>query len=183
MKPPIINKHDMYLLYQSCQLGNRLRHWDTVEAYLQDTFEGIVGLRYKLPGSPWMTAGLGRDTLPMTVSQWIANGCDPKLLTVSEVAPHHIQTINAEVCTSTRHVELTYSMVRKPMRQAFAESTEYDHGLSALLRLKHWLDESSMDNVNRLLSDYPDHVMELSAFEQAVGVFLWNTVIWEVRRY
>jgi hypothetical protein len=70
------------------------------------------------------------------------------------------------------------------MRLALREQATSVQGLRAQLLLRHYLDESSYSDVVELLTLYEGHVIELSAFDIAVGEQpARNTLIWEVRAY
>ena len=84
---------------------------------------------------------------------------------------------------SDHHLSMTYTDVRLPMRSALAQRTLHADGLMALGLLKCYLDDPSYDNMMNLLDEYPDHVVEFTAFSRGMGVLGWASCVWEVRRY
>ncbi len=58
------------------------------------------------------------------------------------------------------------------------------HGSAVLAVLRHYLWPSDYDDLMATLDAYPDHVVELTACDRAIGVCPnRNTIIWEVRAY
>ena len=84
---------------------------------------------------------------------------------------------------SDHHLSMTYTDIKLPMRPALAQRTLHADGLMALGLLKCYLDDPSYDNMMSLLDEYPDHVVEFTAFNRAMGVLGWASCVWEVRSY
>jgi hypothetical protein len=71
-----------------------------------------------------------------------------------------------------------------PWRGGFRLFGREAFGSAVRVILEHHLWPEDYNNVRRLLRDYPEHVVEFSACDRAVGVMpMRNTIIWEVRRY
>lgn len=88
-----------------------------------------------------------------------------------------------EVQRSIHYFDLTYSIVKAPMRIALATETLHAQGLRAVHILKSAMDATSWDNLNRLFDQFPDSVIEYTTYSIPVGELGNNTVIWEVRNY
>jgi hypothetical protein len=74
---------------------------------------------------------------------------------------------------------------RHPWRDGFARFRRRV-GSPAAIRaiLKAYLWPADLENVERLLDEYPGHTIEFSACDRACGVEPdCNTIVWEVRRY
>jgi hypothetical protein len=108
----------------------------------------------------------------------------PEQLILDESAPDHRVTLQAEVMNSPRFIDMRYALDARGMgmRQAY-DQMQHANGLRAVTVLKERLDAPSWDNLCRILQEYPDSVVELSAYEIPVGVLGHNALIWEVRDY
>ena len=106
---------------------------------------------------------------------------------VSEMAPTPKTIIQGEVGETLRYPNqrgslcLTYTKVKKPMRDALAEQTLHSFGMEANCILRRYLD--CYDWVIDLIKEYPGHTIEFSVYSVPFGTLNWKTVIWEVRNY
>ena len=67
-------------------------------------------------------------------------------------------------------------------REAFSKLSLSWCGLAAKLIFDHVLWPSDRDDLDVLLQDYPNHVIEFTACDRAVGTIPGrNSIIWEVR--
>jgi len=69
------------------------------------------------------------------------------------------------------------------MREGLKKFPKNAYGLTALKVLHHYMDPPSSDQLHHLLHEYPDHVIEFTCCEGAVGELGYNTIFWEVRGY
>jgi len=180
----VATKAQMYEAYAAGTFGNRPVYFPTVDSYLQSDFAGFVGIRNRVPGSPFCDCRPHcREATIEKLLRWNRVGLDWSTVTLSEAAPHETQTINAEVMRDHTGLQVHWSNVRKVMREALAECAWLWCGLRAAELLRHHLDAPSHDNLMDLLDRYPDHVIELTVFTRSVGVLGWNTIFWAVRWY
>ena len=71
-----------------------------------------------------------------------------------------------------------------PWRGAFRQFGQRIAGLAAVRVLQQSLWPADLDDLRDLLQRYPEHTIELSACDRAVGQRCHrNTIIWEVRKY
>ncbi len=71
-----------------------------------------------------------------------------------------------------------------PWREAFQSLSSHWYGVAAREILKTYLNENSMDDLDIVLEQYPDHVVELTALDRCFGTVPHrNAVVWEVRSY
>ena len=182
-KPAIIDKQQMYRLYAAGVLGNKPRFWASPSAYHCSDFHGACGVRCKVAGGPCVYDLDGYEAVMYTILDLVALGWKDSDFIIQEMAPHYMGTIQGEIVQSTEHISLVYTDVKKPMRIALAEKTLYADGLRAVMLLRHYLDATSYEHVQGLLSDYPDHVVEFTAFDRGVGDLGLNTIVWELRKY
>jgi hypothetical protein len=117
----------------------------------------------------------------MLIQEGIVKG--PELI-LDESAPDDRVTLQAEVMNSERFIDMRYALDARGMgmRQAY-DQMKHANGLRAVTILKERLDAPSWDNLCRILQEYPDSVVELSAYEIPVGVLGHNALFWEVRDF
>lgn len=178
----ILSKRDFADRYRKGEFGNASPTWDSVQEFI-DHYEiewprddELFHLRNKSPGA--------KTYYNVTYSDIRALRLDEDLsgYYVSAMAPTNKTLIQGEVKLSPRHVELRYTKVKKPMREALAESERTIFGLTALQTLKLYLDANSYEWLFYLLDFYPDHIVEFSTYSTNWGtVPSYNTVFWEIR--
>lgn len=196
MNSPIVRKSQFVRLYKRGVFGNRSPTWDSVMDWFNDQFNSWSNvpylpddgrkfhLRNRIAGGATYY-DLSAYELVSTLSK-VEGEVDNYY--VSEMAPTEHTVIQGEVClrinTGTDQrggLCLTYTKVRKPMRDALAEQTLHAVGLKANLLLREYVDEYEW--LMELLNNYPDHVVEFSVYRIPFGTLNWKTVIWEVRKY
>lgn len=100
--------------------------------------------------------------------------------------PDHLLTIQGNLWVGIRGLELEYSLEpgithREAVSQPRMRSAA---GLFAKGLLERFVDPASLEDLWGLLNDYPDAVIEFSAYRVPVGVLPHRRcVIWEVRQY
>lgn len=132
-----------------------------------------IGQRYRLPP----------NEASKLVGNLLLQGFRPEEIYLDESAPDQCVTFQCEVMNSWRNYDIRYSLNSgMGMRQAY-ETMEHANGLEARMLLRRFLDAPSLDKVDELLYEYPNDILELSAYSCPVGVLLWNTIFWECRGY
>ncbi len=100
------------------------------------------------------------------------------------MAPTPLTTFQGEVQQSQRHLDLLFTCVAKPMRQALEEFQRNVVGYEAEAYLRKYMNPISYEWLNILLDRYKGHVIEFSCYAQNWGTIPgFNTVWWEVRNY
>jgi hypothetical protein len=100
------------------------------------------------------------------------------------MAPTEETIFQGEVMWGLWGLELTYTTVALPMRDALLKETKLARGIIATFLLKHFLCPNSYEWLQVLLDYYPDHVVEFSTYSVNWGTLPgYNTVFWEVRKY
>ena len=185
MKPPVTNKKDFTRRYAAGEFGNASPTWSTLaefyQAHLGPTSKVLYSLRCKIPGGPCYY-NLNSSEV---VHQWTCQPLGADNFYVSEMAPHHIGTINGEVCRTIQGLNLFYGPGDVPMREALKQGKQVT-GLQADMILRAKVDPSGYNWIMELLEEYPGHTVEFTSF-----AFPWGTlasvghctVIWEVRLY
>ena len=100
------------------------------------------------------------------------------------MAPTELTTFQGEARIGPYGLDLTYTTVKKPMRDALKEESHTSVGLTAALRCSVFMNERSSEWFTHLLRAYDDHVVEFSCYSKCWGTIEgYNTVFWEVRKY
>jgi len=198
---PVLTKKDFVVRYEKSEFGNHSPTWHTLEEFLDYKYPpgmslnvGLCHIRNRIVGSPTWYNVLGFE-VEHRWKQLIVKGANPKNLYISLMAPTHLTLLQGEVMRQTgvmgpygmEHspgLYLHYSQVRKPMREALAESSNNAFGTVADAILTTYLCPNSREWLNVLLDRYEGHVVEFSTYEQNWGTLPnYNTVFWEIRNY
>lgn len=186
--PPVLTKADFVRRYQLGEFGNRSPTWDNCDSFIQwgcrnfkphERIPHLFHLRNRVAGGPtyynleWSA----------TIAKW-SELPDRKSWYVSMMAPTEQTLIQGEVQIGYGGLDLYFSRVRLPMRDALRAESRSISGLAALLTLNHYLCPNSRDWLYVLLERYPGHVVEFSSYQSNWGTLPnFNTVFWEVRLY
>jgi len=189
MKEPVLTKADFVRRYELGEFGNHSPTWKNVLQFIYDSSVNPKGrrlfhLRNRIVGGPTYY-NLTADELVALVAN--LRGLDPedvKNFYISEMCPTEKTVLQGEVCLGCWGYNLTYTRVAKPMRDALCEECWFAKGLVAKQVLEGSLCPNSLNWLNYLLEEYPDHVVEFSTFSVDWGTLpSFNTVFWEVRKY
>lgn len=181
LPPPVLTKSDFVRRYQSGEFGNAAPTWGTLEEYLASGYRGLIHIRNRVANADtWYN--VRREDARATWNLAISRGYAPEQLYVSAMAPTERTLIQGEVQRGVGGLDLTYTTVAQPMRDALREKTQYLHGAQATVLLQFFMNEYSWDWLCTLLDCYPDHVVEFSVYGVEWGtVSGHNTVFWEIR--
>ena len=183
--PPVLTKKDFVRRYAANEFGNASPTWNT----FQDWVDGEGWLKGSLfhirnrvkSGKTWY------DVPAVYLrGKWIEATalCGEGGLYISSMAPTERTVIQGEVQEGLWGLDLTYTRVRKPMRDALAEETKTVTGLMATMLLAGSMNDLSYAWLRYLLETYPNHVVEFSVYETCWGTVPgYNTVFWEIRAY
>lgn len=174
----ITTKREMYRLWKQGAFGNKVQHWDNLDAFLASSYEGRCGFRSTTIGSPHMGVFASKKellaNLPVTDEQ----------LVLSEATHDQLVLVQGELTRATFGIYLYYSTDKLMMRDALKKGMETATGIKVHTILRYFCDPSSYEELLLLLDMYPDHIIEFSTFSKNLGVIPHrNTVIWEVRKY
>lgn len=182
----IRDKQQMRELHEQGAFGNRLRTWGVGDLGTGSIMYP-VGLRYS--GEPGIVLPnycvklSDEDETRSLICQWMLSGVrHADRIVIAEFQPAG-KVFHAEVQRSERYIDLYWAEATVPMRLALYFLGHNSSGLEAVTILKRHLDAASWDNLQRLWDEFPDSVVELSAFAQSAGTLRHNTVFWEVRNY
>lgn len=102
---------------------------------------------------------------------------------ISPMLPDDYIVVQGEVWEDIGGLYLNFSTAKIPMRPALKEHGEHRSGLAAKIYLETLLTSEDYEDIIRLLTDYPGHVVEFGVYGCAVGVLKRRMVVWEVRNY
>jgi hypothetical protein len=188
MKRRLDNKRAFYRLWHAGAFGNKIRAWSRPEEVPQD-FTGRIMLRaMNSPGGSALNRELPareavrvwkEDRAAGRLPEWQGNETAPddRAMLQGEILRDHE---GLQVFATPRKAEDVGKLLR--MRDVMPFARQYT-GLAAVLLLRRYLDPASLETVEELLNEWPDHVIEFTAFDGPLGTHNRNTIIWEVRAY
>lgn len=185
--PPVLTKRDFVDRYIAGEFGNRSPTWPSIDDWVNADCPyagGLFHIRNRVAGGPTYYNLKAGDL----VRKWYGmemEGVDMTSYYLSAMAPTEQTTLQGEVQQSERGgLDLYYSCIAKPMRDALREAGYRATGLTAHALLDAYLCPRSRDWLRVLLDRYPEHVVEFSAYRRCWGsVPGYNTLFWEVRLY
>jgi len=182
-------KREFFRLQGLGLTGNAIPSWRTVGEAIAAGYpiDGRVMIRSLEPGWPgtrpdvplvqaeavvaWLVAvhgGRGDDLFLTPMSQALTGG----------------RCLNAEVWDGPCGWEMTYSTQDAIMRVALRDSPRQATGVACRAILRDRLNENDWDDLEALFARWPGHVIELTAYDRAIGTLPGRrTVIWEIRDY
>lgn len=179
----MLSKHDFVRRYEQGEFGNHAPTWDTLAAFLDSGYQGLVHIRNRVAGGvTWYNVPAQRVRVAWQRS--VAEVGDGKQLYISAMAPTEQTLFQGEVQRSVCYLDMSYSTLALPMRDALRRDCRQARGIMAVCLLQWYLCPRSYDWLQFLLDTYPDHVIEFSVYDCCWGTLPgYNTVFWEVRRY
>jgi len=180
---PVRNKKDFVVRYEAGEFGNHSPTWNNWIEWQSDhgeRFGKLFHIRNRVAGGKtwynvhWLALGV----------KWLeaCHECGSSNLYISAMAPTEQTLFQGEVMRGIWGLELTYTTIAKPMRDALRECTKTARGIIANLLIEHYLDANSYNWLRVLLCRYKDHVVEFSCYNTQWGTLPgYNTVFWEVR--
>lgn len=185
MTDTVNSKAEYYRRWHRGDFGNRPRNWPTLEDLQQDSYSGLVTIRYKTPGSNFCRSGIPRLQVEEVVAEMEAAGACRELLTFNETPPDSKVVFQGEVMTTEHSLYLLYSTAPNlSCKHALQQSPEHARGLRAKGLLQHYMNAQDLLDLEELLEVFPDSVIEFSTYSVNVGCCpSRRTLIWEVRNY
>jgi hypothetical protein len=177
---PVLSKRDFCNRFKTGEFGNRGPNWWSLDEFkLSLNTEGLFHLRNRVPGgTTYYDLQYGQlielwQTMP-----------NRDIFYAAAMAPTANTIIQGEVMEGPWGLNLTWTTIRKPMREALQHLSNFNTGLLAKYLLQKSMNDLSWQWLQHLLESYPDHVIEFSVYEHCWGtVSGYNTVFWEIRKY
>lgn len=183
MRTRITTKAEMYRRYFAGEFGNRPRTWKSLQEIYDSGYTGLVSMRSLQASHPFRLYHVPVAELAARLEQIRPDHRDAGIV-FSEAPDDRHRAIQGELQRLPGGLALTYSFVRKPMREAFDDDRRHAQGLTAHLLLKQHVHPPDLDWLLELLDRWEDHVIEFSAFRVPVGVVPKSRCFfWEVRLY
>jgi len=190
--PPVLSKHDFVLRYARGEFGNASPTWLDPETFKAEAEKKerkrLYHLRNRFAGG----VTYYKQEYLEAYQKWRASA-NPSDWYCSLQVPKHVEeslliqgeVTQAEPGSGQCGLYLYYTTVKKPMRDALRECPREASGILSTLLLRYHLCPNSYDWLQELLTRYPFHVIEFSAYEVKWGTLApsFNTVFWEVRSY
>lgn len=182
---PVLSKADFARRFAAGEFGNRTPTWMTLDEFIVGGYEGLCHLRNRIA-----SGNTHYDLRPDEVrylwgqmqnpGQWYCAAMIPKDVEASLLIQGEVQQTPA--WSGRCGLDLYYSQVALPMRQALAKESHQVSGIVALEMLQYYLCPNSMEWMRELLRRYEGHVIEFSTYSKPWGTLPnYNTIFWEVR--
>lgn len=188
----ICSKLENYRLCHAGAYGNRLRQWDSIEAWKASGYGEPVCMRTALHagGGPKRFFVRPEEVESLAALWKIEHKVPRDRIRLSEMADgvrvlqgqyfNGVVEIDGEVRNGV--FKLTFASGPIPIALQAHQKTVY--GLTATLLIQHFMTPSSFSDFQELLDRYPDHVLEFSVWESCIGDTPGrNAVVWEIRKY
>ncbi len=172
----------MYQLLNEGKLGNTNPNFLSLAEWLpHKNMTELWGVRVYKVGDPRFLTNIHKDDVEKYVKD---NFTDGEYL-ISAMVDKHV-VFRGDIWESVIQPAGLYIYGTRnntlPWRDALKYTGRHYSGIIASTILRHYCDPDSLDNIYRLLEEYPEHVIEVSVCDKNIGtVPNRNTIIWEVR--
>lgn len=182
----VSNKTIMYELLNSGKLGNTSFSWSSYHQWLQDPSQAKYtwfGVRSKARSNDTRT------------KLWIHRDDLEKHCLTFKDEPYNISVMVDAVTQKTAEIDVWDSPTgividyvkcsgEQVDRRRLMLNPDRHSGTMAMMLLRRHLNENSFDDLMILIENYPEQVVEISAFEDCFGTVPHrNAIVWEVRDY
>lgn len=186
-RPPITSKQDMFRRLDAGEFGNSAKSWRSLAEWEADPSTRafpLWGIRSRLKTADARTKlNVPSADVPAFLRAHYPDGGADVTAMLDDIT-----VLKAEVCESDLYpvgLCLDYPTAIVPgdeWRGSFREFRKREFGLTALMTLKRHLWPQDLENLRRLLDEYPLHKIEMTVCSRAVGRLPnSNTVVWEIR--
>jgi hypothetical protein len=178
MRQRIRNKNEASALFAAGVFGNYVQQWESLQEVVDSGYTGLLVFRSR-------GAGGGKVVYDLTVEAAAEVPFTPGLNYFNEQLndQHKHVTFQGEIFRHTRGLELRFSLLNLPMREAMENHSRHAHGLRALMMMQHFCCAPGYEKIMELLDEYDGHVAEFTVFDIPCGALQWRTIVWEVRNY
>jgi len=181
----ILTKKESFILFEKGLFGNKLKTWSSVNDYNESKHVGSVTVRYlgksNVLGGAYCKYNV--TDVDSVINEFAKLGADRNLFIINESAPDDNLLIQGEITHDYNGYQLFYSLEKGKMRDCLKNGISVT-GLQAKIIIQHYMFPNSFNDIIELIELYPNHVIEFSTYNHAIGdCHNRNTVIWEVRKY
>ena len=184
MPKPVLSKKDFVRRYAKGEFGNASPTWNNFEEWTNRRIGlgDLYHIRNCVAGGPTLYNVISFQMFALW--EQMVKKCGAEQLYISAMAPTDKTLLQGEVQRGLWGLDLYYTTVAKPMREALKMWSSHTRGIIATWLLQHYLCQNSHDWLTHLLEEYPDHVVEFSTYSVEWGTVPgYNTVFWEIRKY
>ncbi len=181
----IKHKNDFVDLWLDLKLGNRMRAWKSIDGYLFDPkCSNPVNMRTRRDhGGGFVEYGVPYHQTTVIARKWEEKGIKRSDIFFNEPAPDDMLVTQGYLMRTTEFYHLDYNEAKIKMRPAM-ERPNTMTGSTVMGYLRPKMSPDSWDDLQELLTEYPDDVIEFGIYENNVGVLPGrNMLVWEVRGY
>ncbi len=178
---PVLTKQDFTVRYATGEFGNHSPTYNTPHDMAVNVNPNtLVHLRNRVAGGKTYYSITAADAWDLWTEMSIHQ---QDMWYVSLMAPTHHTLIQGEVMEGPWGLNLTWTTIKKPMREALKCLSNFNTGLLAKHLLQKAMNDLSWQWLQYLLETYQDHVVEFSVYSECWGTIPgYNTVFWEIRR-
>jgi hypothetical protein len=185
-----MRKKQFVKLYNQGVFGNHSPTWDTLEEFLRFKYQldrsnyiGLCHIRNRIANGPtWYNVPC--IEVEHRWKQLLKQGVSANNLYISLMAPTESTTFQGEVMLGIWGIELLYTTVALPMREALQQETKSARGIIASSLLQYFLDVNDYEWLMTLLDNFENHVVEFSVYDHCWGTLPGHRmVVWETRAY
>jgi hypothetical protein len=181
----IASKNEFMPLWNAGRLGNKPRTWPDLASALESDYRGCFSCRDGRADSRLTRYGVPYAKLIDVVAEMESQGA--RWVHFNESAPDERLLIQGEYqdgmimpAENPRNKYLMWSTEQTQMKRV--KQWHHTEGSASVAILRSYLNDNSWDDLQVLLEQYPNHIIEFSAYECFVGNLPGrNTLIWEVR--
>lgn len=187
----VLTKDEYYALSDEGFFGNKALTWKSYGEILKSGWKDGICLRSK--------KGIDRriqqdyvnrrvEEIPKCIEEWVKQFDVPEeMIVFNQSMPDSELLVQGELLREGELYCFHYSTVKEPMNAALRKRPRDLIGFGEVEEiLRQNLVEESYNDLRKLLEEYPESVVEFSAYSIPVGTLAKtgrNTVFWEVRNY
>lgn len=186
----VSNKVDMYRRLAAGEFGNTIVQYFSVEAWTAapESKSGLWGVRSsRWPMHPAAKLNCPADEVAEYAAKHFGDGVNISMMVDATArVSAFLEVLRTPDGLVVEGVEYPKFWDGWNWRNSMNDPTRRRawKRLSAMALLDHHLNANSREDLDRLLDQYPDHIVELSALGRCVGTIPHrNAVVWEVRSY
>lgn len=165
---------------------NQLPSWPSESEARASGYHGPVMIRSRTPDSPYMRPNVPMDRVADMIDHLITLGARREEFYLTWMSPCVGRVLNGELIDLDDGLYLQYSTVQAHLREAlyFRPGVRHVRRSEATAILRSVCDPDSVDDLFRLLAEFPRHAIELTVYDRPIGTIPGrNVVIWEIRKY
>jgi hypothetical protein len=187
----ILTKKQNYRFWQSGAFGTKLRAWRTYAEWADSGFGGLIAIRNTGVGGGPCLYKVEPRFVYQRVDDLCQAGANREDLMFNEMAPDNAMVLQGEYLNGIREFDgemvsnvFLHTRVKEQMRDALKTESTTSYGLRSDLLIKEAMSPASYADWQSLLTQYPDHVFEVSIYDHYLGDLPHrNALVWEVRKY